>query len=358
MTRASHRLGAVSLLVLAGLAATPAYAAGTASGTSITNTVTVNYSVASAAQTPVTASTTFAVDRKINLTVAEIGSTTTSVVTGQLAAATAFTVTNLSNAPLDFNLSAVNGAATHGGTDNFDVSNFKYYLDTDASGTFNAGDTQVTFLDELAADVSKTVFVVADVPSGRVANDVAGVFLTATGREGGSAGGTVGAALTNNSGTANTLMGVETVFADTASANGDGATNAAFTAGDDYTVMVALSAVKTSTVISDPFNNTTNPKMIPGATVEYCIALTNNTAVGSGFDATGLTLSDVLPVATTLVSGSIKKDGAVNGSGVCSGGTAVTDAVGYTSGTRTVSSAMADVLGGAKAALIFRVTIN
>ena len=55
MTRASHRLGAVSLLVLAALAATPAYAAGTAAGSTITNNVTVNFQVGGVAQTAVSA---------------------------------------------------------------------------------------------------------------------------------------------------------------------------------------------------------------------------------------------------------------------------------------------------------------
>jgi len=358
MTRASHRLCAASLLVLAGLAATPDYAAGTASGTSITNTVTVNFQVGSVAQTPVTASNTFTVDRKINLTVAEVGSATTSVSPGQLAAVTTFTVTNLSNATLDFALTVAQqtgGAGAHSNTDNFDVTGPLIYLDSNNNGVYNPGtDTAVTYLDELAADTSKTVFVVADIPASRVTNDVAAVTLTATGKNGGNVG-SMGAALTNDSGTANTLLGVETVFADGAGAT-DAATDAAFSAKDDYTVLAAaLTAVKTSTVISDPFNGVTNPKMIPGAVVEYCIALTN--AAGSA-TATNVALSDVLPATTTFVSGTIKKDGTVNGAGVCSGGTAVTDAVGYNSGTKTVSSAMSDLAANTKAALIFQVTIN
>ena len=36
---------------------------------------------------------------------------------------------------------------------------------------------QITYLDQVAADTSLTVFVVADIPLGRATNDVAGVRL-------------------------------------------------------------------------------------------------------------------------------------------------------------------------------------
>ena len=86
------------------MAASPAFAAGTAAGLSVTNTVTVDYQVGGVSQTAQTASDTFTVDRKVNLTVAEVGTTTTTVSPGQTAAVTTFQVTNLSNATLDFAL--------------------------------------------------------------------------------------------------------------------------------------------------------------------------------------------------------------------------------------------------------------
>src|SRR5438045_1509833 len=144
MTRASHRLGAVSLLVLAALAASPAYAAsaGTLAGTDIVNTVTVNYNVGAVAQTPASASNTFKVDRKVNLTVVETdGVTTTVSAPGKTSQVTGFTVTNLSNATLDFALGALNapnGAGAHSNTDNFDVSNIRVYVDTNGDGIWQS----------------------------------------------------------------------------------------------------------------------------------------------------------------------------------------------------------------------------
>ena len=61
-----------------------AFAQNTASGTTITNTATVNYAVNSIAQTPINASTNFVVDTVINLNVT--GGTTVSVTPGQTAA--------------------------------------------------------------------------------------------------------------------------------------------------------------------------------------------------------------------------------------------------------------------------------
>lgn len=88
------------------MGASPALASGTASGTTINNTVSVNYKVGGVDQTATGASDSFKVDRKVNLTVAEVGTTTTEVSPGQTAAVTTFTVTNNSNATLDFALAA------------------------------------------------------------------------------------------------------------------------------------------------------------------------------------------------------------------------------------------------------------
>ena len=334
------------------MAASPAFAAGTAAGLSVTNTVTVDYQVGGVAQTAQTASDTFTVDRKVNLTVAELGTTTTTVSPGQSAAVTTFQVTNLSNATLDFALAVAQqtgGAGAHSNTDSFDATNLRIYVDTDGSGTFTAGDTLVTYLDELAADTSRTVFVVADIPLGQTTGAVAAVTLTATGREGGTAA-AQGAALSETT-TGNTA-GMDTVFADGAGAT-DAARNADFSAKDDYTVSAAaLSVVKRSTLVSDPFNGTTNPKYIPGAVIEYCIAVTN--AAGSA-SATTVAISDPLPSEVTYLSSfGIKVDGTVNGSGVC-------QADGPGSGSiagSTVSGTIATVAASQTRTVLFRATIN
>jgi uncharacterized repeat protein (TIGR01451 family) len=351
MTRSIRLLASASMLAVAGFAATPAFAAGTTAGSTITNTVTVAYKVGGVDQTAVTATDNLTVDRKINLVVAQLGTTTTSVSPGQTSAVTGFTVTNSSNAALDFALAvsqSAGGTAAHGGTDNFNVSNVKLYLDSDNSGTYNAGDTLITYLDEIAADATKTVFVVSDVPLGRSTGDVANVRLTATAAESGTAG-SLGATVTQTSG-ANT-SGMDTVFADT-NANGNTAGDGASFAENDYTVFAAaLTAVKTSTIISDPINGSTNPKMIPGATVEYCIAVSNGAGSAT---ATNVALSDPLPAETTYDSTfGIKLNGTVTGSTCNADGSA-----GGSFASNTVSGTLSSIAASATRTLVFRVTIN
>ncbi len=353
MTKTKRLLATASVFAVAALGAAPAFAAGTAAGSNIVNNVTVNYQVGGVAQTALNASNTFVVDRKITLTVSEPGNATTTVVPGQTGAVTTFLVTNTSNATLDLGLTLVQpagGATAHGGTDNFDVTGATLYVDTNGNGTYDAGtDTAVTYLDELAADQSKTVFVVASIPAGRANGDVAGVTLTATAYNGGTAG-SQGTIVTNDSGTANTA-GMDTVFADTAGAT-DAAADGKFSARDDYTVSTAtLSVTKTSKIISDPINGATNPKMIPGATVEYCIQVAN---AAGGATATSVAISDPLPTQTTYDSGyGIFLNGTVTG-GVCN-----TDgSAGGSQAAGTVSGTLASVTASQTRTLYFRVTIN
>src|SRR3712207_6715724 len=187
MTRNLRLLASASVLAAAAFAASPAFAAGTTAGTTVTNSVTLDYKIGGIEQKQGTASDSFTVDRKVMLTVAEVGTITTTVTPGQVGAVTAFTVSNASNAPLDFALSATQlsgGTAAHGGTDNFNVTNLKVYADTNGNGGYDSGtDQEITYLDQVAADTSRTVFIVADVPLGRATSDIAGVRLTARSEE-------------------------------------------------------------------------------------------------------------------------------------------------------------------------------
>ncbi|MFT4026664.1 MAG: hypothetical protein QM676_07680 [Novosphingobium sp.] len=352
MTNAQRLLASASVLAVAAIGATPALAAGTASGSTITNNVSVDYQVGGVSQTQVTASDSFTVDRKINLVVADANTTTTTVSPGQAAAVTAFTVTNSSNATLDFDLAVTQlsgGTSSHGGTDNFDVTAPTIYADTNGNGSYDAGtDLAITYLDQIPADAVRTVFVVANIPLGRATGDVAGVRLTATAREA-TAAGSLGATITETTG-ANTT-GVDTVFADT-NANGNTARDGIHFAVDDYTVLAAaLTATKTSKIISDPFNLTTNPKMIPGATIEYCIAVAN---AAGGATATGINVSDTLPLATTYDSTfGIKLNGTVTGGACNADGTA-----GGSFASGTVTGSLSNIAAGTTRTLVFRATVN
>ena len=117
--------GSLALLV----AVLPAHAAGTASGTPISNSATLTYSIGGVGQPNITtAATTFLVDNKVNVTVAETGGslTTAGVVAGAVGVITTFTVTNTGNTVQDYvlavNSAVPNGQILFGGTDTFDVT--------------------------------------------------------------------------------------------------------------------------------------------------------------------------------------------------------------------------------------------
>ncbi len=352
MTSKLKKLGSTGLILAVLAASNPAFAAGTLSGTNVVNTATVDFQVGGVAQPQQSANNTFVVDRRVNLTVAEIGNVTTTVAPGATNQVTSFTLTNTSNAALDFNLSViqqVGGVASHGGTDNFNVLAPTIFRDTNGNGTYDAGtDTAVTFIDELAADAVVTLFVVANIPAGQANGSVADVALVATGREAGTAG-SLGAALVQTAG-ANTA-GVDTVFGDAAGTN-DAARDATHSDDDDYTVSApTLTVQKLSNVVSDPFNGTTNPKMIPGATVRYCITVAN---AAGGAAASNVTINDVVPANTTYVAGSARVNGTVT-AGVCN-----TDGVaaGTSFASNTVTGTIASLAAADTRTLTFDVTVN
>jgi uncharacterized repeat protein (TIGR01451 family) len=333
-------LATASALAVVALGATPAYAAGTASGTVITNNVSVAYKVDSIDQTASAASNNFTVDRKIIFTVAEDGSASTPVSPGSTASVTTFIVTNSSNATLDFGLTpaqlASGAAAPHGGNDGYNLANFAAYVD-DGDGSYDSGDT-LTYIDELAPDTSIRVFIVGDTPLGTANGSIAAVRLTASAREGGN-GGAQGAPLSEDTG-ANQEDAVDTVFADAGRDNSENAL-------DDYTVSAAnLTVTKTSTVISDPVNSS-NYKMIPGAVVEYCITVAN--AAGAA-TATNVSISDAIPANTGFVANSVWLDGDAS----CQNGTNTNDAP--VAGTLTMP--LSDIAGNATRSARFRVTVN
>jgi uncharacterized repeat protein (TIGR01451 family) len=366
MTSKLKLLVASSSVPLVLLCSAPAFAAGTAQGTDITNNVSVNFQVGGVAQTQQSASDVFKVDRKVIFTLAEKAPTgTTTVNPGQTARQTTFVLTNTSNDTLDFTITPsqiVGGTAAHGGTDAFNVTNLLVCLDANADAVCDAAATATLTVDNLAADANTTILIVGDIPLSATNGQVAGVTLTAAALN--SSGSAITAA---TDATANGAGTVETIFAD-AVKSGNGGTSAARdgidVATDDYTISAAvLSVFKSSIVISDGVS-ASNFKAVPGAVVEYCISVAN---AAGGATATNISISDLVPTNTTYVAGSIKINGTVTSPGAgqtCAGGTTVTDSSGDADGgsfgtpANTVAGSLTNIAGGASSALIFRATIN
>lgn len=380
MTSKLKFLVAAGTVSAAMMSASSAFAAGTTVGTDVVNNVTVDYQVGGVNQTQRLASDTFDVDRKIIFAVAErvvIG--TTTVAPGAQDAVVSYTVTNTSNDVLDFALTAANlsGGAAPRGTDNIDAATLEICVDADNNGSCGGSGAEAWVtsgvIDNLGADLSRTVFVRGDFAAGVTNGEIAGVSLTANAHVGGGAGlGT----LYSTSATPGTpefiatdatpnTAGIETIFAD-AGRNG---TEAAL---DDYTVGAAvLTVAKTSRVLWDPVTGSTNgttvfAKAIPGAIVEYCIAVTN--AAGAAV-AESVTIGDALggkPFAyygTTIASGPPTIPAAVANpvSATACDGTGTNgdaSALSYNSGPNTVSGNLGNIAASTTETLIFRVVLN
>jgi uncharacterized repeat protein (TIGR01451 family) len=365
--------GIISLAAVSGANAAP-----TTAGATISNIAKVDYQVGGVSQTQVDSNQVdFRVDRKIDVTVAEVGGTALPVAPGSTLQATRFTVTNNSNTTLDFRLTATddNGAppSPFTGTDNFNPSLLQVFVD-DGDGVFNPATDTATFIDELAPTLSQTVWVVASIPLARVNGDRAGVSLTATAAGVASnvpanngtlpTSGTLAADSAETTGAESPTV-VDTVFADVAG-RVEAARSGSHSAYDQYLVQsAAIVVTKTATVISDPFNLTTNPKAIPGAVIEYCIQVANS----GGAAATSVQVGDVVPANTTYEAGTIFAGGTVSG-GVCNtDGTAEddnntgadeTDPNGgnFDSGTTKIVATIPSVAAGSTTTARFKVKIN
>ena len=346
-----------------------AQALGTEQGTNVANTATVNYTVGGVGQPVITSNTVnFVVDRRINLTVAEVGGLPTEVIPGSVNRITTFTVSNSTNGTQDFRLVATNdapGAGTaFGGNDDFDGANVRVFVDN-GNGVYEPAIDTATFIDELGPDQQRTVFVLIDIPVGQVNGDIAGVTLRAFAANSGGVG-ALGTDATQTAG-ADTALVVDTVFGDTAGApntTGDLARDGSHSDDDQYNVVTAaLTVIKSQVVVSDPFNGTVNPKAIPGAVIEYCVDINNTGAT----QADAIVMTDAIPANTTYQAGSIRVGVAGVGTACTSNtGTAEDDdaAGGGDAGDFNVTTAGGvtvrggNVAAGARYKALFRVTVN
>lgn len=350
MKTTKQLLGAVSAIALVAMTSAPALAEGTSAGSTITNNVSVSYNVGGVAQNAETASDSFTVDERVNVSVSFAGTAATAVSPGQDDAGIAFDVTNLSNSIVDLDLAAAlrNGNAAN-------IGNFRIFIDTNGDRVLSAAEEAagpVTYLDEVAEDGTVAVIVLSDIGLDAVNADVFDVTLTANAHAGGGVG-ALGTELVATSG-ANT-SGIDTVLFD-GQGDTDAVRDGAFSDTGSYTVAGAVVTVaKSSRVVSDPVNGSTDPKAIPGATVEYCITVAN--ASTSAAPATNVDVTDDLPFDVSyLAAFGIFVDGDAACTGVVSGGS-------FSSGTGPlgadqVRGDLSDVAAGQTRSLYFRVVIQ
>jgi len=327
----------VSLAAL--LLSQASFAGGTDAGTVVENTATISYSVGGSPQADiVSAVADFKVDQKVDLTVTG-NSGTNIIVSPSTARATTgnkltYVLSNDGNSPQDFKINV-----THLTTDNFDAGTgttaapqapeaCQFTID---SGTPNAMTATPTV--SLAKDATSTIEVMCSMPNRPDVDDghLSTIDVLATAVDGAGA-------IMAESTIADREDDVDVVLADgTGTPTDNGDRNAMHSDTQTYEIDVPmLAVVKTSAVISDPFNGTAQPKRIPGAVIKYTITVEN----ASDSVATGLTVTDVLTAAVAgevaFIAGSI-----VNASGTAQTFTAATNTVEATgitvpAGTTTV----------------------
>ncbi len=322
-------------------------AAGTAANTSVTNTVVVNWNAGAVADST-TDTATFVVDRLVTFTVTNQTALALTVdvlpgVAGTVGVnVLAFDVVNASNTTLDFTITTDNTGSPV-------TSNLTRYWDDDGNGTYDGTETPMgAGLDDMPADTTWRVFVVADISSSAttitwVENiDLQAQALTAV-------GGTVIAA-SAGPWEAGTLQNV--LLDATGMAAGDGTNDGLHSDRGYYQVTgPSLVVTKTADVLSDPLGNTSpNAFAVPGAVVRYVITIDNSAGTGS---ATGVTVVDSPPSDTTFVVDSISIGGVADSNSAVAPGDYNTT----TPGSVTIPLG-ADLTAGTSTTVGFSVTID
>jgi uncharacterized repeat protein (TIGR01451 family) len=287
------------------------FAAGTVAGTDIDNLATVTYEVGAVVQDVVESApgagnavpgagngtvTTFVVDNRVDFSLVQVGAAHTTVTPGETDAFVEFLLSNDGNSPQDFNMAVTqlntgDGLVNTLDDSNVDMANLRVRVGNGGGVPVLA---DLAYGDEIAPDTAVTVYVFgdADLILGLVNGDVANIELSATVAAAGAAL-AEGAPLTDDLANPDTA-GLEVVFAE-GGVLGDGVESDR----DGFVVSSAgLSVSKIATVVSDPFNGTTNPKAIPGAIVEYVITIAN----GGGSDADSVSIADTLDTDITFIA--------------------------------------------------------
>jgi len=281
-----------------------AFAAGTTAGTDVVNLATVDYAVNGNVQEGIESApgagnsvpgagngtaTTFVVDNRVDFTLTQVGAAHTVVTPGQTDAFVEFLLTNNGNSAQDFRMAVTQLGSGDGAVNTLvdtdvDMANLRIRVGN-GGGAPVLGD--LDYADELAEDASVTVYVFGDADTvlGLVNGDIANIELSATVAAAGTAA-ALGADLVDDVGNPDDPLTVDVVFAD-GGALGDGVESDR----DGFEVQSAgLNVTKSVTVIDDPFNGTTDPKAIPGATVEYVITIVNSGAL----DADNVAITDAI----------------------------------------------------------------
>ncbi|MGH8371882.1 MAG: hypothetical protein ACRETO_04035 [Gammaproteobacteria bacterium] len=319
-----------ALALLGFISSVPAFAAGVAPGTSITNTANVSYTVSGVSHTG-SASSAFVVDQLVDNTTTWQDAGAVAVSAGASNQGLLFKLTNTGNGSDTFGVVATPSPGT---SPSFTPANCRIYFDTDNNGVYSAADTlYVPGSNDpvLAADASVKVLAVCDIPVTAADQSQGGVKLVTTSKTVSGAPGTV-----------NIGGGVGGVDAIAGTSGGAASATGTYKAGNvDYTLTMAQA-------VTDPSGGA---QAVSGATIEYTMTIKpNGSATG-----TNLVITDPIPVSTTYVPGSLTLNGTPLGDSASDG-----DAGDYNvTNTNAITVTLGNLSGsGATQVVTFQVKIN
>ena len=279
----------VALALLAGGSQT-AYAVGTASGTVINNTATVDYQVGTDPRSASGSAPGITVDNRIDLTVANQDGGNVNVSPGQTDRIQTYTVTNTGNTTQGYILSVAVPTA------GIPMNTIRIYVDANNNGTPDAGELYTAGSNAgdlnpngvIGTDDVMQVLVVANVPAAATNGAVDDFRLVAQTTDAGT--NTVTSAAVAPTG------GVDNVFADGAGTTSEASRDGQHSDAANYTVTSAsLAVAKTILSTTDEFGT---GYAIPGADVEYQIRVTNS---GTGtVDNNTVVVTDSIPANTKV----------------------------------------------------------
>lgn len=308
--------------------ASSANAAGTAAGTTISNTATASYNDSNGKAVVVPSNTVaITVDEILNVKVAASDPGNVIAAAGATNVVMTFNITNTGNGKEAMKLTPVTAI----GGDQFDPTATSVVLDTNGNGVYDPGVDTVytpgTNDPVLNADASIKVFVLSTIPGSAVNGNLGQLNLTAQDVVGTGAPGTVFAGKGNG--------GVDAVV---------GATGGTSTDKNFYLAQQASVSFVKSAAVVDPFGGTTP---VPGAIITYTLVATIN---GTG-SLSGIVITDPIPANTTYQAGTITLQGG-----------AITDAVdavdaGSFTGTG-IDVGLGAVPAGQTRTVTFKVKIN
>jgi uncharacterized repeat protein (TIGR01451 family) len=328
---------AICLLLVIGLFASRVFAAVPA-GTVITNTVTLNYSIGGVPAVANSNTASIVVGELINLTLTVQDAAPVSVNSPDVNRAITVLLTNTGNGSEAFNLARNNALVG----DQFNPTNgavgaifFENGLQPgfQASGP-NADTLYVPGVNDpvLAADETRVIYVVSNIPAGVALGGLGNVGITASSLTPGASGAVPGTALPG--------LGTGGVVAVV------GGSRAISTVVGSYVVSgFAVAVAKSIVLVKDPKGGAL---IMPGSVLTYRVVL-NVSGVGT---ANNLAFNDPLPIETTFVGGSIRVNGLVRTDAIDA------DNADYTPATRTVSARFGNTPSPATHTIDFQVTVN